>query len=172
MKTVSTSRIYLFCAALFALTGSLFIVISVFFVRNFGKLEAHTRGDIRMVPAIFALLGIVQVLVACALFRSLYRKAALRRELLQNGDYVMADFTGFPADYSVRVNRRPTYRVECCYQDPQTGTLHVFQGERFLFNPSPYVSQQKIRVYVDRESDYTKYFVDTDSLGIEVKRHG
>ena len=172
MKTASTSKIYLLCGFIFAFVGSLFVLISIFLARNLVNLESHSRGNVKALPVIFALVGIAEIFVACILFSFLYRKASLKRKLLRDGDYIMADITGFPVDYSVRVNRRPTYRMECSYQDPKTGTVHIFNGENFLFNPSAYISQRKIRVYVDRESDYAQYFVDTASVCPEIKRHG
>ena len=124
MKTASTSKIYLLCGFIFAFVGSLFVFISGFLTRNLTNLETHSRGNVKILPVIFALVGITELLVACALFFFLYRKASLKRKLLRDGNYIMADITGFPADYSVRVNRRPTYRLECGYQDPKTGIIH------------------------------------------------
>ncbi|MDE6590515.1 MAG: hypothetical protein K2K53_09290, partial [Oscillospiraceae bacterium] len=94
-----------------------------------------------------------------------------KRRLLEQGTYVTAEITGFPADYTVMVNGWPSYRVECSYLDPRTKTVHVFYSEPLRIDPVRYVTGQTARVYVDKDSDYQDYFVDVGPLLPRIKRH-
>lgn len=171
MKTVSASKIYLLCGMIFVLTGSVVLIVAVFLARNMNYIKAHGEGNVKILPFIFAFTGGVAFLTGIAVLTLYFKKRAVRSRLIQNGDYVMADITGAPADYRVRVNRIPTYRLECCYQDPVTSVLHVFKSDNLLMDPSRYLSAKTVRVYVDRKSGYQEYYVDIESILPEIRRH-
>lgn len=94
------------------------------------------------------------------------------RRLLERGEYVMADITGFPINYHNRINGIPTYFVKCTYQDPATGTIHVFRSRYISIALLPQkIKADTVRVYVDRSKGYQDYYVDVDSILPHVVRH-
>lgn len=171
MNGNSASKVFLLCGGIFALCGSVSLTVTVFILKNMDMLRQNGQGDVEILPFIFGLTGTVALGVSIAIFAVFYKKASVRKRLLEAGYSVTANITGFPADYSVRVNRMPTYRMECSYQDPSTGVVHIFRSEPLVYNPAPYVTQRTVCVYVERNSGYKTYYVDADSVLPETQRH-
>lgn len=171
MKSLSASGMILLCGGVFTLTGSVSIAAALFLTKHMDAVRLHGTGSVEMLPIIFGLVGVVSLLTGCGILAACGRKQALRRRLLCDGVYITARITGFPANSRVRVNRMPTFRIECGYQDPASGTLHIFRSEPLLINPAGYVRQENVRVYLDPESDYRTYYVDLEGILPEIRRH-
>lgn len=63
---------------------------------------------------------------------------------------MIAEIMGFPPDYSLLVNGRPTYQVECKYVDPLTQTPYIFLSQNIARNPFR-INQKTVRVYTVRD---------------------
>ena len=165
------SKVFLLCGCIFLVVGLFFLTACGVALAHMDELMADRQNDGRLLPLIFGGIGALTAGIGGALLVWLRRQKREIDRLLERGEYVMANITGFPADYRVTINGRPTYRVECSYLDPGTGVLHVFQSRGMLIDPAYCVSAETVPVYVDRESGYQSYYVDVDAVLPQVRRH-
>ena len=167
----SGANVILLCGAIFAGVGAVILAAGISMAVNMDYVMAHGQGDVRFLPVIFILMGGIFTVLGVTLLVFCAQKRAMKRRLIQQGDCVYAEITAIPMDYSVRVNGWPTYRIECSWQDPRTIILHIFRSENLLIDPACCVTQTTVRVYVDRNSDFRHYYVDTDSVLPEIRQH-
>ena len=167
----AASRVYLICGCVFGAVGLIFLVVGGLVLANLEALAATGQGDVRLLPPIFGGLGAL-MLAAGVLFIALLVRAKRKiKRLVERGEYVTADIVGFPVDYRVTINGRPTYCVECSYRDPATGVVHVFRSRGLSIDPERYVTAATVRVYVSKESGYRDYYVDIDPILPRVELH-
>ncbi len=165
-------KIYLFCGMLFALIGAIFLVIGLWMFSHMEVLYENASGDVGAMPYIFSGLGVALLAVGLSLLLVFVRKSKKVRRLVEVGDYIVADVTAVMPDYSVRINGYPTFRVECSYQDPSTGVLHVFRSRNLTRNPGEALVGAKVNVYIDRsDPEYKNYYADIDPLLPETVIH-
>lgn len=165
------SKVYLLCGLIFTLTGFIAVAAAMFMGANIDAVIEHGRGDVEALPLIFGLTGGIALAIGIVLLISCRKATQKKRRLLERGESVLAEITDFPLDYSIMVNGWPTYRVECSYLDPRTGTVHVFQSDNLRFDPSRYVTQRTVRVYVDKSAGFDDYYVDVDAILPDIRRH-
>jgi len=63
----------------------------------------------------------------------------------------------------VAVNGVSPFRIATQWQDPATGEIRVFHSENVWFDPSDYLKDQPITVYLDPQNPH-RYWVDTSFL--------
>jgi len=63
----------------------------------------------------------------------------------------------------LEVNGKHPFKVVTRWQDPATSRVRMFESHYVWFDPTRYVSQKQITVYVDR-SDPQKYYMDLSFL--------
>lgn len=165
------SKVYLLCGLIFTLTGAASVAAAVLMAANMDVVIRHGRGDVEALPLIFGLTGGIALVLGIVLLALCLRASRTKRRLLERGESILAEITDFPLDYNVRVNGWPTYRVECSYQDPRTGTVHVFLSDNMRFDPSRYVTKRTVRVYVDKSAGFDDYYVDVDAILPDIRRH-
>lgn len=165
------SKVSLLCGAIFTLIGSITFVLAFVLAANMDDLVEHGRGDVELMPLVFGFTGGISLVLGIVILALHSRAGQKKRRLLEQGEHITAEITGFPMDYSARVNGWPTYRIECSYLDPRTKTIHVFLSDNLRIDPSRYVTQRTVLVYVDRDSDFQDYYVDIEPLLPDVKRH-
>ena len=170
IRTSASTSVFLLCGGIFTFVGTIFLIASIMIASNMDYVVAHGQGDVQFLPAIFAFTGGVAAIIGIILLTVCVKKSRMKRKLIQQGEYVLAEITGIPFDYSVRVNGWPTFRIECSYQDPRSGRVYVFRSEALLIDPTYYIAQPSVRVFVDRDSDYRHYYVDIDSVLPEIKQ--
>lgn len=165
------TKVYLLCGFIFTLTGTIAIATALLMGANMDAVIEHGRGDVEVLPLIFGLTGGIALAVGIVLLVLCRRAGRIKRRLLEQGESILAEITDFPLDYSIMVNGWPTYRIECSYRDPGTGTVHVFQSDNLRFDPSRYVTQRTVRVYVDKSAGFDDYYVDVDAILPDIRRH-
>lgn len=171
IRTRNEANVVLLCGAVFAGVGVLMLTAGIMTAANMDYLRVHGEGDVRLLPVIFILIGGIFTVLGSSFLVFYIRKRQIKRRLVQEGSCIFAEITAIPVDYSVRVNGRPTYRIECSWQDPSTKILHVFRSKSLLIDPACCVTQTTVRVYVDRDSDFKHYYVDVASVLPEIKQH-
>lgn len=172
MRRLDTgAKVYLVCGSVFCAVGVLMLFFCGFMAANMDYVMKHGRGDVQLLPLIFGAVGGITTAIGIAVLWWYLRSARKKNRLLEQGEYIIANITGFPRDYRVTVNRRPAYRIECTYQDPGTGIVHVFESGNVFFDPAYYVKADTVRVYIDRNSGYKDYYVDIDSILPEAEWH-
>jgi len=136
---------------------------------NISELEAHGTGDVKVLPLVFGGIGTPFLIVglACAVW-AVRRRIAIRK-VVAAGDYVTAKVVSVRQNFNVQVSGRCPFVVECHYQDPVTGVLHVFHSCNLYYYPEELMGNE-IRVYVDPKN-MKHYYVDTCSLNQDVQIH-
>ena len=168
----SSSKMYFYCGGIFSVVGVIFIITFLLVMSHWETVAANGRGEVWLIPVALGLISVIMLVIGFLLLRLYSNEQRKIRRLLERGEYVMADITGFPINYHNRVNGIPTYFVECTYQDPTTETVHVFRSRDIgiAFLPEK-ITAKTVRVYVDRSSEYQDYYVDVDSILPHVVRH-
>lgn len=169
----SGQRVFLMCGGIFLLVGVVFTGVTVWMFSDLEFLYANGTGNVELMPYIFGALGLLMVILGAALLLHAYKVSKAQKALLEKGESITAVISGVSADYQVRINRAPTYKVECDYHDPRTNVLHKFYSKNLRYHPGSAIIGKNVRVYVDNKSDYEyiNYYVDIDPLLPEIKIH-
>lgn len=166
------SKMSFYCGCVFSVVGVIFIITFLLVMSHWETVVINGRGAVWLIPVTFGLLSVIMLVIGFFLLRLYGNEQKKIRRLLERGEYIMADITGFPINYHNRVNGIPTYFVECAYQDPATGTVHVFMSRYISIALLPQkIKADTVRVYVDRSNGYQDYYVDVDSILPTVVQH-
>jgi len=102
---------------------------------------------------IFVILGGIFIVVS-------FRQDQRVKMLIDGGHYVMAEIVDAQLNYSVRINGRYPFVIQCEYEDGN-GKYFFESGDIFM-DPRRYIGE-KIKVWVEKEY-YGNYYVDLNSL--------
>jgi hypothetical protein len=108
-------------------------------------------------------LGVVFTAVGTAMVVVPIRRRRLESFLKSNGVPVEATFESVEQNTSMKVNGQSPWRVLAQWLDPATSQVHVFKSDNLWFDPSAYIKDRKINVFIDR-ADPKKYYVDLSFL--------
>jgi hypothetical protein len=108
-------------------------------------------------------LGVVFTAVGTAMVVVPIRRRRLEFFLKSNGVPVEATFESVEQNTSMKVNGQSPWRVLAQWLDPATSQVHVFKSDNLWFDPSAYIKDRKINVFIDR-ADPKKYYVDLSFL--------
>ncbi|MBE5996731.1 MAG: hypothetical protein E7240_05160 [Lachnospiraceae bacterium] len=92
------------------------------------------------------------------------------KKLIRDGNFVYAQICGIAQNTSVQINGRHPFVVECRYQDPFTGIVHIFKSRDLMFDPSGMILNPNVAVYVNPKN-YDSYFVDIDTVLPMIEKH-
>ena len=106
--------------------------------------------------AIFFCVGVAIVLVP------LFSRRKHGR-LRSTGRPVVTKVISLREDTSVTMSGRHPYRIVTQWQNPVTTKVHVFDSESLWFDPSEYMANRDITVYID-PNDPDDYWMDTTFL--------
>jgi len=156
-------------ALVFVIVGGVFAAVSVGTALNLPAIQARGTGSAALLPVVFGAVGGPFLVIGIILAAVSARKRAMIRRVVEEGRFVMADVADIRPNYSVEINGRCPYVLECHYRDPASGTLHVFRSRNLFFCPAETENRQ-VRVYVDPEN-FSRYYVDVESLVPDVEIH-
>ncbi|QHT67515.1 DUF3592 domain-containing protein [Rhodocytophaga rosea] len=83
--------------------------------------------------------------------------------LLNNGRKIETQLQSVAKNTNVRVNGRSPFVVYSQWLNPHTQQVHVFKSASIWYDPSEYISNQKVPVWVD-PNNYKRYRVDLSFL--------
>lgn len=83
--------------------------------------------------------------------------------LRHQGLPITTDFQSVELNGTFQVNGRSPYRVVTQWQDPASSRLRRFESHNLWFDPTQFIKQKEIKVYVD-PSDPQKYYMDLSFL--------
>lgn len=83
--------------------------------------------------------------------------------LLHEGRPIDAEFQGVSLNSAISVNGRSPFRVNVQWLDPLTSRVRIFQSHNVWFDPTAYLKEKKIRVFLDPNNP-AKYYVDLSFL--------
>lgn len=106
--------------------------------------------------AIFLALGGGLILVPALLRRTDER-------LLHQGTPIEAEFQGVSVNSSISVNGRCPYRVTAQWLDPATSRMRVFQSHNVWFDPTAYIKDKTLKVFLDPNNP-SRYYMDLSFL--------
>lgn len=154
------------------IVGIIFTILGIGFlpmgiVLYFGLKEETSVGFIFL--CVFGGVGLLFLILGILFLVLEVRKRARCNELLNAGNYVMAEIMEISINYNVRVNDRYPYIVRCQYQDPN-GNVHIFKSRNLYFNPETILKDRMVRVYVNGEN-YKYYYMDIDEVLPKVFEH-
>lgn len=90
-----------------------------------------------------------------------FPKLKARRDeyLRKHGTALKTEFQHVTQEQSLRINRIRPYRVFTQWKHPLTAETRVFRSDYLLFDPTPYIKNKDITVFVDKDNP-DKYLVD------------
>ena len=142
------------CAAVFGIIGVVFLAVGIG--------VCYTTG-LRW-PMIHVGLGAVFLILSISFVIYLSRRAATEKRLLENGTRIQANIDDVTLNYSVRVNMRHPYVIQCSWLDSQTQKVYVFHSDSIWYNPMPYLGElTTLPVYIDPDNP-KRYVVDTEGI--------
>lgn len=83
--------------------------------------------------------------------------------LQRNGMPIQTDFQCVSLNTSLKVNGRSPFRIFTQWNDVNTSEVHVFHSKNIWYDPTQYIDQKQITVFVDRKN-LKKYFMDVSFL--------
>jgi len=84
-------------------------------------------------------------------------------QLISEGEQVKSIYKGVELNDGLQVNGESPYRIITEWFDPESNKLHVFRSENLWFDPTDYISEDEITVYIDKLKP-KRYLVDTSFL--------
>lgn len=155
------SNIFHFMGSIFAGIGILFTIIGVLFGVSpaTGK---STYPDMFPFLLTFGGAGILFLIIGIVLIVIAQKQKHKAARLKETGERLFSSVTGGMPDYTIRINQRYPYRLECRYDDPFSKETYLFRSGPIWQDPNLYIGQQ-ITVYADR-TDRSNYYVDTETL--------
>jgi len=108
-------------------------------------------------------LGGVFFLISASMFLVPALKTRKGANLKDQGVSVEAEFVGVELNTGFSVNGQSPFRIVTQWINPSTSELHVFRSEDIWFDPTTYMTNKHIRVYIERDNP-KKYFVDLSFL--------
>jgi hypothetical protein len=108
-------------------------------------------------------LGAVFLLIGGGMILVPLRRKRADDYLAHEGVPVEADIQSVGINTAVSVSGRNPFRIVAQWQDPATSQVHVFESHNIWFDPSSFIKQKSVRVFIDRTNP-KKYYVDVSFL--------
>lgn len=111
---------------------------------------------------ILSIIAGVFMVIGCSFFIITGHLNKKSKRLKECGTKCYADVVNTYTNFSVRVNGRNPYRLECTCTDPWTAQLRTFKSHNLWEDPG-YLLGQQVPVYIDSKNP-KKYYVDIESV--------
>jgi hypothetical protein len=108
-------------------------------------------------------LGVVFFLIGCGITLVGVLKTRSEEYLRAYGKPIETEFQSVEQNTLVRVNGRYPFRIVSQWQNPVTSEIHVFRSNDLWFDPTDYIRDRPIRVFIERTNP-RKYLVDLSFL--------
>jgi len=115
------------------------------------------------VEIILGIIGAVFVLIPTGMILFEIFQDRKKLKLINQGKRVKSTYEGVELNESLSVNGRHPYRIVSKWLDSESNQLHVFRSENLWFNPTDYIHESEITVYIDKLKPES-YFVDISFL--------
>ena len=124
---------------------------------------ALLAGGIFTSQIVLLIIGGVFFAIGAGLMFYQKKTAAKIAHLKQNGRLINADFTEVALNMMLEVNGRNPYQIVAQWHDSASNQLYIFKSSSIWFDPSQYVQDKRIPVYID-SSNPSKYHMDISFL--------
>ncbi len=119
--------------------------------------------------ALFSFGGAVFFSIGLTMILRGYFKRVTIKNLKIKGRAINAKIEYVQVNDMVSINYENPYVVIASWKDPLTSINHEFKSENLWFDPTGYITNDEIIVYIDKK-DSSKYFVDTSFLPFPEKQ--
>lgn len=152
--------VYVILGIVFSVIGIGFAGMGIYSWFNIDdvNISSSAQGDVDKLPLVFLLLGAPFLIAGVVFWILVIRKSRRKARLLEQGYYVVGYAVKAMINTSVSVNGVNPFFLECHYQDPATGQMHVFRSENLPYYPEELIGKA-VKIYVDREN-FSHYYVD------------
>ncbi|WP_215398526.1 DUF3592 domain-containing protein [Rheinheimera oceanensis] len=115
------------------------------------------------VAIILAAIGAVFFIIGVGIIAFLSLKGRQDEMLKSSGMAIKTQYQGVEQNTALSVNGRHPFRVLTQWQNPATSDIHIFKSNNLWFDPSAYIKQDTIRVFIAQDNP-AKYYVDLSFL--------
>jgi len=112
---------------------------------------------------IVGILGSVFFLIGGGIILGSMLGGRKEKYLKEHGVPITAKFKSVELNESFEVNGRNPFKIVVEWLNSETQELFIYKSNNLWFDPSDYIKQDEITVYVDKNNP-KKYFVDTSFL--------
>ncbi len=119
-----------------------------------------------LAPLIFSGLGIIFILIGSGFAVSLFFIQQRKRKdeyLKQHGTPIASELQDIQINRNLRINGIHPFRVFTQWQDPNSSEVLIFRSNNIWFDPSDYLQDKKITVFIDQNNP-KNYYVDLSFL--------
>lgn len=157
--------------SIFGGVGAVFTIIGLIMTANIDALinSPNSSGDVRILPIVFTGMGLLFVAIGVPFIVIDIKKNIAIKKAIAAGYYIYAKVVEIRPNYNVRINGRHPYVLECQYEDPSTGAIHVFVSGSMMYAPEQLLDTD-VKVWVDR-NNYGIYKVDLEGVNKKVYVH-
>lgn len=127
------------------------------------KARIHGFFSLWGLPLIFGGLGALFFAIGAGLSLVGALKARRTEYLKKHGTPIETEFQSVVLNQALSVNGRHPFRVLTQWLNPSTSKVHVFESNDLWFDPSDYITDKRIRVFIDRNNP-KRYYVDLSFL--------
>ena len=115
------------------------------------------------ITAIFGGLGAIFFLVGAGIIVGTTVKSRQDEHLRTRGPPIETDLQSVQLNTSFEVNGKHPYKVLTQWFNPFTSEVHVFESDSVWFDPTSYLKDRKITVFIENDNP-KKYLVDLSFL--------
>jgi hypothetical protein len=119
-----------------------------------------------LTPLIFSGIGIVFILIGGGFATSLFfiqQKERNDEYLKQYGTTIETELQDIQINRNLTVNRMHPYHIFTQWQNPNSSEILIFRSNNIWFDPSDYLQDRKITVFIDQNNP-KNYYVDLSFL--------
>ncbi|HBU8232482.1 DUF3592 domain-containing protein [Morganella morganii] len=106
--------------------------------------------------AVFALAGTLPLII-------MYLRSKSGQRLLREGMPVKARFSEVILNTTININGRSPFQIVAQMHDTAANTVKLYYSHNIAFDPSPFINQEFVTVYVDTKNP-DKYYMDISFL--------
>lgn len=108
-------------------------------------------------------LGSVFFLIGAGIILVTILKGRRDEYLKRHGMRIDTEFLSVDINKALTVNGRHPFRILTQWQNPSTSEVHIFESNNLWFDPSSYIKDKRITVFIERNNP-RKYYVDLSFL--------
>lgn len=112
---------------------------------------------------IVAIFGVFFFSIGALMFLVGILKRRKKAALMRNGSTICAQIKSVERNARLSVNGRHPYVITCEWMNPETYSVHRFESENIWFDPTDYLTQGTINVFV-KPGNLKVYYVDISFL--------
>ncbi|WP_392560111.1 hypothetical protein [Orbus mooreae] len=146
-----------FILGLFGLIGAIILCVAIYSLCTTYRSDISDYYVLLGMGVVFLLIGVVPLIMSI-------RRKNLNAQLLQTGRAIQAKVTSVEFNQALTVNGRNPFVIYCQWSDPlASNTLYLFRSGNIWFNPSDFIKNETVTVYID-ENNPKNYYVDLTFL--------